>query len=70
MVRSSACKEDLFHGAVKAYHARADAHLTECLSGPSARAGLETLLRTEVEMAAGPDGSPSTRSTAGPGNSS
>jgi hypothetical protein len=40
---------------MKAYQARADAHLTGCLSGPSAHAGPETLLRTEVEMATGPD---------------
>jgi len=48
-------KEDLFLRAVKAYQAQADAHLTDCMSGPSARAGLETLLRAEVEMATGPD---------------
>jgi AcrR family transcriptional regulator len=48
-------KEDLFLRAMKAYQAQADAHLTECMSGPSARAGLEALLRAEVEMATGPD---------------
>jgi AcrR family transcriptional regulator len=47
-------KEDLFLRAMKAYQAQADAHLTECMSGPSARAGLEALLRTAVEMATGP----------------
>jgi AcrR family transcriptional regulator len=48
-------KEDLFLLAMKAYQAQADAYLTECMSGPSARAGLEALLRTAVEMATGPD---------------
>jgi AcrR family transcriptional regulator len=48
-------KEDLFLRAMKAYQAQAEAHLTECMSGPSARAGLEALLRTAVEMATGPD---------------
>ena len=48
-------KEDLFLRAMKAYQAQADAHLTESMSGPSARAGIEALLRTAVEMATGPD---------------
>lgn len=48
-------KEDLFLRAMKAYQAQADAQLTECMSGPSARAGLQALLRTAVEMATGPD---------------
>jgi len=48
-------KEDLFLRAMKAYQAQADAQLTECMSGPSARAGVEALLRAEVEMATGPD---------------
>ena len=48
-------KEDLFLRAMKAYQARADAQLTECMSGPSARAGLEALLGAEVDMATGPD---------------
>jgi hypothetical protein len=40
---------------MKEYQAQADAHLTECMSGPSARAGIETLLRTWAEMATSPD---------------
>jgi AcrR family transcriptional regulator len=48
-------KEELFLRAMKAYQARADAHLTECMAGPSARAGITALLRAEVEMATGPD---------------
>jgi AcrR family transcriptional regulator len=48
-------KEDLFLRAMKAYQAQADAQLTECMSGPSARAGIAALLRAEVEMATGPD---------------
>lgn len=48
-------KEDLFLRAMKAYQAQADALLTECMSGPCARAGIEALLRAEVEMATGPD---------------
>ena len=48
-------KEDLFLRAMKAYQAQAEAHLSKCMSGPSARAGLKALLRTAVEMATGPD---------------
>jgi AcrR family transcriptional regulator len=48
-------KEDLFLRAMKAYQAQAEADLNQCMSGPSARAGLEALLRTAVEMATGPD---------------
>ena len=48
-------KEDLFLRAMKAYQAQADAHLTACMSGSSARAGLQALLRTAVAMATGPD---------------
>jgi AcrR family transcriptional regulator len=48
-------KEDLFLRAMKAYQAQADAQLTECMSGPSARMGVEALLRAAVEMATGSD---------------
>jgi AcrR family transcriptional regulator len=49
-------KEDLFLLAMKAFHAQADAHLAECMSGPSARAGVAALLRSWAEMATSPDG--------------
>jgi len=48
-------KEDLFLRAMRAYQAQADAQLTACMSGPSAREGLQALMRAAVEMAAGPD---------------
>jgi AcrR family transcriptional regulator len=49
-------KEDLFLLAMKEYQAQADAYLTECMSGPSARAGMKVLLSTWAEMVTSPDG--------------
>jgi AcrR family transcriptional regulator len=49
-------KEDLFLLAMKEFQAQADAHLTECMSGASARAGMGALLRSWAEMVTSPDG--------------